>query len=359
MKQLSPFTGNTSPRPLVSVVIPAFNVEHELARSVQSVLGQTMRDMEILLLDDASRDGTLALARQFEANDARVRVLRNTSNLGVSASRNRLLQEARGEWVAFTDGDDAWLPQRLERLLGVAGADRADVLADDVYRVAQDGQASWSCLRERWYRPLVLLAPTWLTADDLLRHHLGALKPVVRRQFLTQHGLAFDPALHVYEDFLFYVRLALSGARWLQVPEGYYLYFTRRASLTSGRVMLTQGPRVLAAFQALLEDPQAGAVPGFAASLAAFLRQTRASMLLEAVAAACLGRDFQQAARLLVSGRADLPPACSQLSRRTYVRVRRLWRSAHLAAPGAGLTPTVASSRERAMRAHPSPGGRR
>lgn len=100
--------------PLVTVVIPTYNRAHMLPRALESVLAQTFEAFEVLVVDDGSTDDTVALMAEYEARDERVRYLVQPRNAGVSAARNRGLHEARGEFIAFLDSDDEWLPTKLE-----------------------------------------------------------------------------------------------------------------------------------------------------------------------------------------------------------------------------------------------------
>ena len=99
---------------LVTIVMPAHNSQASLSESVQSVLAQTYTDWELIIVDDASSDGTLALAGQFAAGDPRIRVLPLEQNVGVAEARNRGIDAARGQYLAFLDSDDLWLPHKLE-----------------------------------------------------------------------------------------------------------------------------------------------------------------------------------------------------------------------------------------------------
>lgn len=100
---------------LVSVVTPAYNCEKYLRQTAESVMLQTFEQWEMIIVDDCSTDGTLALAQQLAAQEKRIRVLRNETNQGVSLTRNRGIAEARGEYIALLDGDDLWERDKLER----------------------------------------------------------------------------------------------------------------------------------------------------------------------------------------------------------------------------------------------------
>jgi hypothetical protein len=264
--------------PRVSVVVPAFNAAPYLEQALASALGQTMPDLEVVVVDDGSTDSTATIADCIAARDPRVRVLRNERNLGQVRARARAHAAARGEWLASLDADDAWMPERLERLLSTSGAAEADAIADDALRVEVDRGLVWSCLRDRWQTPLVLTGPTWLGTQDLIRHHLGVLQPLIRRSFVEEHAIGF-PQVSLAEDFYFYVEMLLAGARWLQVPEGYYLYFVRPCSITAAWVDM--GTELLAHHTALFDHPRVRADPSVSAVLRTFVSDERASLLLE------------------------------------------------------------------------------
>jgi glycosyltransferase involved in cell wall biosynthesis len=103
--------------PLVTVVTPVHNVATYIGEAVDSVLGQTFRNFEYLVIDDASTDDSAAVIKARAADDPRLRLLIQGQNQGVSAARNTGIREARGEYIAFLDGDDRWHPKLLERLV--------------------------------------------------------------------------------------------------------------------------------------------------------------------------------------------------------------------------------------------------
>jgi glycosyltransferase involved in cell wall biosynthesis len=112
-------------RPLISVIIIFFNTEKYIEEAIESVLAQTYDHWELLLADDGSNDGSSALARKYAAQDvSRIRYLEHEGhqNLGMSASRNLGIWNARGKYIAFLDADDIWLPEKLETHITILDA---------------------------------------------------------------------------------------------------------------------------------------------------------------------------------------------------------------------------------------------
>lgn len=97
---------------LVSIIMPSWNTENYIAKSIQSVIDQTYKNWELIIVDDCSTDNTDEVVRAF--NDQRIKYLKNEKNSGAALTRNRALKEARGEWIAFLDSDDLWVPEKLE-----------------------------------------------------------------------------------------------------------------------------------------------------------------------------------------------------------------------------------------------------
>jgi teichuronic acid biosynthesis glycosyltransferase TuaG len=110
--------------PLVSVIMPAFNAERFIRESIESALAQTLRDIEVLVADDASTDRTRAIVYDLARRDSRVRLLMTEQNSGPAAARNRAIDVASGRYIAFLDSDDSWLPHKLERQIDAMRANK-------------------------------------------------------------------------------------------------------------------------------------------------------------------------------------------------------------------------------------------
>lgn len=101
---------------LVSVIMPSWNTAKYIGESIQSVIDQTYKNWELIIVDDCSTDNTEEVINTF--NDSRIRYFKNSNNLGAALTRNRALREAKGEWIAFLDSDDLWQPNKLKEQLG-------------------------------------------------------------------------------------------------------------------------------------------------------------------------------------------------------------------------------------------------
>lgn len=100
---------------LVSVIMPSWNTEKFIAESIQSVIDQTYTNWELLIVDDCSTDNTDEVVRSFE--DPRIIYIKAKRNMGAAMARNKALRKAKGEWIAFLDSDDLWMPDKLEKQL--------------------------------------------------------------------------------------------------------------------------------------------------------------------------------------------------------------------------------------------------
>ena len=97
---------------LVSIIMPSWNTDRFIAESIQSVIGQTYSNWELIIVDDCSTDNTDAVVASFQ--DERIKYFHNEKNSGAALTRNKALREAQGEWIAFLDSDDLWMPEKLE-----------------------------------------------------------------------------------------------------------------------------------------------------------------------------------------------------------------------------------------------------
>jgi succinoglycan biosynthesis protein ExoU len=220
----------------VAVVIAARNAAGTIAEAVRSALAQDHVG-EVIAVDDASADATAAAARSADDGSARLTVLVAEHNLGPAAARNLALARAVSPYFCVLDADDYMLPGRMARLLGSTAA-AWDLIADDMIILPQADAArlSFSLKRDGGGAHMLDLERFVLgniSRPGRPRGELGFLKPVVSRAFMSGHGLAYDGALRLGEDYAFYVRALIGGARFALVSACGYVAVERPDSLSS------------------------------------------------------------------------------------------------------------------------------
>jgi glycosyltransferase involved in cell wall biosynthesis len=197
-------------RPLVSVIIPAYNAAPYIIQTVQSVFEQTYPVVEIIVVDDGSTDDTAAIAEGIRGGVT----VRRQPNLGVSAARNHGIEVSRGELLCFLDADDLMAPDRLSRQLGVLVENQQVGLVFSNYRnFSADGPAPQthfescpSLLAELGGRDVTILERPCVS---LALENFGiAGSPLVRRSVIDAHDIRFDRSLSGSEDFHWYYRVA-------------------------------------------------------------------------------------------------------------------------------------------------------
>jgi hypothetical protein len=198
--------------PRVSVILPTRDRAPLLRRALAGALGQTLRDLEVVVVDDGSTDDTPRVLARAAEDDPRIRLLRCGRSGGVSAARNRGVREARGEWVAFLDDDDDWAPEKLARQLAVADADPAVGLVYCPYRYRYpDGRE----IVLGTYDPRTPPGPQ---REIFGNNFLGVPAVLVRRTLLLDLG-GFDPELPLLEDWDLWIRLSAETTfGWVPEP---------------------------------------------------------------------------------------------------------------------------------------------
>jgi succinoglycan biosynthesis protein ExoO len=196
----------------VSIVIPLYNSASTLPHAVRSALSQTLRDIEVLIVDDGSRDTSLAEARAIAATDSRVRVIALPANRGKSHAMNRAIAQANGAWIAVLDADDWYEPDRLAALVGAGEA-------HDVALVA-DNQHFWDAaagVRVRTAFPIergdiVLTKQAFIAGSDpYADFDYGMLKPVIRTDCIRRFALAYHENARLSEDFMYLTDFFAAG----------------------------------------------------------------------------------------------------------------------------------------------------
>jgi len=208
--------------------MPAYNAAAYLTAAVESVINQSWPQWELLLVDDASTDDTLAIARGLARRDSRVRVLQQSRNGGVAAARNRALAEAAGSHIAFLDSDDLWLPEKLESQLRFMESTGCPLCYSAYRRMDEQGRDLGTV------RP-----PPVVNYETMLRSNfIGNLTGIYDAEVLGKQW--FSDFRH--EDYIAWLELIKRAgeARGLQEPLAYYRVYTGSASSNKFRAIAWQ-----------------------------------------------------------------------------------------------------------------------
>jgi glycosyltransferase involved in cell wall biosynthesis len=201
-------------RPLVSVALPCFNAERFLPAALDSLLQQTYRDLEVLALDDGSRDATARILERYAAQDTRLRILANGRNLGLIPTLNRGVAEARGDFIARMDADDVATPYRIERQVqAITARDEIGVVGTGIELIDEAGG------RFRRGAPVRCREPGAARFMALFATPLAHVTILAWASVMKAHRYGVSPdSLHT-EDYDLFTRMLAAGVEFLNLDE--------------------------------------------------------------------------------------------------------------------------------------------
>jgi glycosyltransferase involved in cell wall biosynthesis len=211
-----------------SVLIPAYNVEKYVGQAVQSALSQTYESVQVIVVNDGSRDNTAKALSPFMDRVLYV----EQGNAGLAGARNRALKEATGDYVALLDADDLWIPNRLERMISYLDEHpEIGFVTSDAYFVHEEDE---STMQYYDYYDFLLQGDPFGTGDQrywILFHNFVMGMAVVRRELFERHG-DFEESLGTSEDWDLWIRFIHGGERAGLVREPLCYYRIRSDSLS-------------------------------------------------------------------------------------------------------------------------------
>lgn len=185
----------TRKSPLVTVIMPAYNAARFLEAAISSVQAQTMEDWELLVIDDGSSDESCQIAEAFAQKDPRICFLPNPKNMGVSATRNRGIELAKGTYIAFLDSDDVWHPEKLQMQLEAMEKSGAGICYTSYAIVDEHGKKS----KESY------LVPAQVDFAGLLKENVMGCSTVMLRAELLENERFGETYYH--EDYVLWLTL--------------------------------------------------------------------------------------------------------------------------------------------------------
>ena len=189
----------------VSVIMPVYNAENYLRTALDSVIDQTLREIEIICIDDGSTDKSLEIIKEYQKNDSRIRIV-TENNAGPGAARNKGIVRARGKYIAFLDADDFYELTLLSELYSFSEEEGLDIAVAD-YDIYNSKKARFSPAMDSDYGTIFAANPVTSKSeypDYILQATTGYVwNKLFRREFLTEKGLSFLPELYIFEDVHF------------------------------------------------------------------------------------------------------------------------------------------------------------
>ncbi|MBE8597255.1 glycosyltransferase family 2 protein [Xenorhabdus sp. BG5] len=206
--------------PLVSIIMPAFNVESFIFNAINSVLNQTYNNIEIIIVNDGSTDNTLNVIENIADKNKNVIVI-SQINKGISSSRNLGLSKATGEYISFLDSDDSIEPIFIESMLKKNVEENSDV----VFCLNKTIDKNKNIKLSKNYEDINKLAVNYLNFD-----YFDICCMLIKRRFLLDNNLTFDEKLIVGEDVLF-ILMCINKTNFYCVPKHLYNYVYRECSI--------------------------------------------------------------------------------------------------------------------------------
>jgi teichuronic acid biosynthesis glycosyltransferase TuaG len=234
VRQINLNTQAMNPEPKVTVVIPAYNAERHIGRTIDSILAQRDVDLEVHIVDDQSTDGTRGLIMDYAIKDSRVLYSQTAANFGGPAGpRNLGVQNSRSEWVAFCDSDDLWHPDKLRAQLDSAQSTGAGLICTSIESF-RDGVEPRSFCAPLAAKPAVRHIGLWAM---LFKNRIATSSVLCRRLIVNAQGFNTDRRMIAVEDYDLWLRLMTQfGIQVVQVNQRLVGYRHLGGSLSAGKL---------------------------------------------------------------------------------------------------------------------------
>jgi len=215
--------------PEISIILPVYNSERYLKRTISSIQQQTFIDYEVIAIDDGSTDGSLELLQDWSQNDIRVRVIANMQNIGVAEVRNKGIIQAQGKYICFIDSDDTWHNDKLERQLAFMKQSNADLSCTAYAMVDDEGKF----IKNRMIDKKIIIL------EDLLKENYICCSTVMlKAEIAKQHRINSD---YIHEDFVYWLDLLQNGAEGMVLNQVLVRYRLAQTSRSANKGKAAQG----------------------------------------------------------------------------------------------------------------------
>ena len=202
----------------------AYNAEKTVESAIKSVLSQTYANWELIVVNDCSKDGTEAIVAGFAGIDPRVRLISNETNSGVSITRKKGAETAKGTWIAVLDSDDMWKPDKLEKQMRLINEKNAELVFTGSGFIDNEGNPiDWQ-----------LHVPETLSYRELLKQNLVSNSSVLVKKELYEQFYAVGDDMH--EDFAIWLGITKTGRKAFGIDEPLLIYRLAKSSKSSNKL---------------------------------------------------------------------------------------------------------------------------
>lgn len=210
--------------PAVSIIIPVLNSRQYFKECLDSVINQTLENIEIIIIDDASTDGSLELAETYANHDPRITIIQHKKTTGSGPARNDGMAIASGEYIAFMDSDDLYPSNNtLEILYSKAQEQHANICGGSLYKISANGQILNRKIQNQYFT-----TEGWIEYSDY-QYEGGFSRFLYKNSFLKKNKLRFANLLR-FQDPIFLVNTMIAGRKFYAVP--FYCYAYRKHKST-------------------------------------------------------------------------------------------------------------------------------
>ena len=233
---------------LISVIVPVYNVESYISKTIESILAQTYKNIEIILVDDGAKDNSGKICDEYAQKDNRIKVI-HKENGGVSSARNCGIREMKGEYICFVDGDDWIAPNFIERLFKVINDNGADMSACSFFNTSSydvtvmDLEADTEIITDRKFNCV-------FTEDSYAGYSCNKM---FRSKIILENNILFDENIHSEEDMLFTIQYLEKCGKVAYIKERLYYYYNRPGSATTTVRLSSRSVSVLKAREKVID----------------------------------------------------------------------------------------------------------